>query len=296
MKKIGIDYFHCRERFLALPGVREVRKGPYRFAVSPGPAQDYLAEHFAEADALIRDGVHAKASWSTSASIWTLPGGRKVFIKRNRVHGFEYTFKYFFIPARAFRAALAAQRVEAAGIMTPRVLAAGEKRCARFLLAGYLVTDAVEDARDLMAFTVRSPEAPARMPSVIAEAARVAAALHAHGFYHGDLKLVNLYRAGNDELFGVWDLDSAQLFDGEVPRELVVRELGRIASSVLIFAEQNPAFPDTFFDLGAVTETLLSAYASNGGTPPGADEVADMARTRWLNKRKLRFDYGGRQQ
>ena len=296
MKKVGIDYFHCRERFLALPGVREVRKGPYRFAVSPGPAQDYLAEHFAEADALIRDGAHAKASWSTSASIWTLPGGRKVFIKRNRVHGFEYTFKYFFIPARAFRAALAAQRVEAAGIMTPRVLAAGEKRCARFLLAGYLVTDAVEDARDLMAFTVRSPEAPARMPSVIAEAARVAAALHAHGIYHGDLKLVNLYRTGNSGQFGVWDLDSAQLFDGEVPRDLVVRELGRIASSVLIFAEQNPAFPDAFFDLGAVTEALLRAYASNGGTPPGADEVADMARSRWLNKRKLRFDYGGRQQ
>ena len=296
MKKIGIDYFHCRERFLALPGVREVRKGPYRFAVSPGPAQDYLAEHFAEVDALIRDGAHAKVSWASSASIWTLPDGKPVFVKRNRVHGFEYTFKYFFIPARAFRAAIAAQRVEAAGIMTPRVLAAGEKRCARFLLAGYLMTDAVEDAQDLMAFTEQSPEAPARMPSVIAEAARVAAVLHAHGFYHGDLKLVNLYRTGNDGLFGVWDLDSAQLFDGEVPRELIVRELGRIASSVLIFAEKNPAFPDAFFDLGAVTEALLGAYASHGGTPPGIDEVADMARTRWLNKRKLRFDYGGRQQ
>ncbi len=296
MKKIGIDYFHCRERFLALPGVREVRKGPYRFAVSPGPAQDYLAEHFAEVDALIRDGAHAKVSWASSASIWTLPDGKPVFVKRNRVHGFEYTFKYFFIPARAFRAAIAAQRVEAAGIMTPRVLAAGEKRCARFLLAGYLMTDAVEDAQDLMAFTEQSPEAPARMPSVIAEAARVAAVLHAHGFYHGDLKLVNLYRTGNDGQFGVWDLDSAQLFDGEVPRELIVRELGRIASSVLIFAEKNPAFPDAFFDLGAVTEALLGAYASHGGTPPGIDEVADMARTRWLNKRKLRFDYGGRQQ
>ena len=60
MKKIGIDYFHCRERFLALPGVREVRKGPYRFAVAPGPAQDYLAEHFAEADRMIRDGDRLK--------------------------------------------------------------------------------------------------------------------------------------------------------------------------------------------------------------------------------------------
>ena len=111
MKKIGIDYFHCRERFLALPGVREGRKGPYRFAVAPGSAQDYLTEHFAEADRMIRDGVHAKESWESSASVLTLPDGKKIFVKRNRIHGFEYTFKYFFIPARAFRAAIAAQRV-----------------------------------------------------------------------------------------------------------------------------------------------------------------------------------------
>ena len=294
MKKIGTDYFHCRERFLALPGVREVRKGPYRFAVSPGPAQDYLAEHFTESDAMIRDGSHAKVSWASSASVLTLPGGQKVFVKRNRVHGFEYTFKYFFIPARAFRAATAAQRVEEAGIMTPHVLAAGEKRFAHFLLAGYLVTDALTDARDLMAYTIERPDAPAGMPTLIREVARVAATLHDHGFYHGDLKLVNLYRTADDAPCGVWDLDSAQLFPGEVPHELVVRELGRIVSSVLIFAEQNPAFPDEFFDLERVTNDLLDAYSATAKTPaPAASEVIDVARVRWQNKRKLRFDYGG---
>ena len=294
MKKIGIDYFHCRERFLALPGVREVRKGPYRFAVPPGPAQDYLAEHFAGVDAMIRDGAHAKVSWASSASVWTLPGGRKIFVKRNRVHGFEYTFKYFFIPARAFRAAIAAQRVEEAGIMTPHVLAAGEKRFAHFLLAGYLVTDALTDARDLMTYTIERPDAPDGMPALIREVARVAAALHDRGFYHGDLKLVNLYRTADDAPCGVWDLDSAQLFPGEVPHELVVRELGRIVSSVLIFAEQNPAFPDDFFDLDRVTGDLLDAYSAAAKTPaPAASEVMDVARVRWLNKRKLRFDYGG---
>lgn len=296
MKKIGIDYFHCRERFLALPGVREVWKGPYRFAVSPGPAQDYLAEHFAEADAMIRDGAHAKDSWASSASLWTIPGGRKLFVKRNRVHGFEYTFKYFFIPARAFRAAIAAQRVEEAGIMTPRVLAAGEKRFAHFLLAGYLVTEALTDARDLMTYTIERPDAPAGMPALIREVARVAAALHGRGFYHGDLKLVNLYRTADDAPCGVWDLDSAQLFPGEIPHELLVRELGRIASSVLIFAEQNPAFPDSFFDLNRVTNDLLDAYSAAAKTPaPAASEVMDIARVRWLSKRKLRFDYGGPQ-
>lgn len=294
MKKNGTDYFHCREKFLALPGVREVRKGPYRFAVSPGPAQDYLVEHFAESDAMIRDGSHAKVSWASSASVLTLPGGQKIFVKRNRVHGFEYTFKYFFIPARAFRAAVAARRVEEAGIMTPHVLAAGEKRFAHFLLAGYLVTDALTDARDLMAYTIERPDAPAGMPALIREVARIAAALHDHGFYHGDLKLVNLYRTADDAPCGVWDLDSAQLFPGEVPHELVVRELGRIVSSVLIFAEQNPAFPDEFFDLEQVTDDLLGAYSAAAKTPvPAASEVMDVARVRWLNKRKLRFDYGG---
>jgi len=296
VKKIGIDYFHCRERFLALPGVREVRRWPYRFAVAPGPAQDFLAEHFAESDRMIRDGVHAKESWESSASILTIPGGEKIFIKRNRIHGFEYTFKYFFIPARAFRAAIAAQRVEEAGIMTPHVLAAGEKRFAHFLLAGYLVTEALTNARDLMSYTIERPDAPAGMPALIREVARVAAALHNHGFYHGDLKLVNLYRTADDAPCGVWDLDSAQLFPGEVPHDLIVRELGRIVSSVLIFAERNPAFPDDFFDLERVTHGLLDAYAAGTTSPvPAPSEVMDIARVRWLNKRKLRFDYGGLQ-
>ena len=295
MKKIGTDYFHCRERFLALPGIREVRKCPYRFAVAPGPAQDYLAEHFAEADRMIRDGEHLKESWESSASLWTLPDGKKVFVKRNRIHGFEYTFKYFFIPARVFRAATAAQRVEEAGIMTPRVLAAGEKRFAHFLLAGYLVTEALTDARDLMSYAIERPDAPAGMPALIREVARVAAALHDRGFYHGDLKLVNLYRTADDAPCGVWDLDSAQLFaPGEIPHEFLVRELGRIVSSVLIFAERNPAFPDDFFNLNRVTNDLLGAYSAVAKTPaPAASEVMDVACVRWLNKRKLRFDYGG---
>lgn len=291
---MSTDYFHCRETYLALPGVREVRKWPYRFAVAPGPAQDYLAEHFAGTDAMIRDGIHAKESWVSSASVWTIPGGEKIFVKRNRIHGAEYLVKYFFIPARAFRAAVAARRVEDAGIMTPRVLAAGEKRCAHFLLAGYLVTEALTDARDLMSYVIERPDAPAGMPAVIRETARVAASLHDHGFYHGDLKLVNLYRNSDDAPCGVWDLDSAQLFPGEVPHDLVVRELGRIASSVLIFAEKNPAFPDGFFDLDQVTRDLLDAYSAAAKTPaPAASEVMDIARVRWLNKRKLRFDYGG---
>ena len=293
---MSTDYFHCREKYLALSGVREIRNGPYRFALPQSPAQDYLAEHFAEADRMIRDGARAKDSWSSSASVLTLPSGQKIFVKRNRVHGFEYTFKYFFIPARAFRAAIAAQRVEEAGIMTPHVLAAGEKRFAHFLLAGYLVTEALTDARDLMSYTIERPDAPAGMPALIREVARVAAALHARGFYHGDLKLVNLSRTADDAPCGVWDLDSAQLFPGEIPHELLVRELGRIASSVLIFAERNPAFPDSFFDLNRVTNDLLDAYSAAAKTPaPAASEVMDIARVRWLSKRKLRFDYGGPQ-
>ena len=290
---MSTDYFHCRERFLALPGVREVRKGPYRFALAPGPAQDYLADHFAEADVMIRDGNRAKTSVTSSAAVCTIPGGQRIFVKRNGVGSLKFAVRYFFIPARVFRAALAAVRVEEAGVPTPRVFAVGEKRRARFLLAGYLVTEAA-DACDLMSYVIDRPDAPAGMPAVIRESARIAATLHNHGIYHGDLKLVNLYRTADDAPCGVWDLDSAQLFPGEVPRELIVRELGRIASSVLIFAEQNPAFPDAFFNLDRVVRDLLEAYsAGSKAAPPAPGEVADVALTHWLNKRKLRFDYGG---
>ena len=292
---MSTDYFHCQDHYLALPGVLRVRSGPYDFALPPTEFRDELAGRIADADAMIRDGNRAKTSVESSASIATLSGGRKVFVKRNGNRGFYFTVKYSFVPARVFRAAMAAVRVHESGIDTPRVLAVGEKRRFRVLLGGYLITDAVEDAQDLMALTEHSPDAPGEMPAILDDTARVVATLHGHGFYHGDLKLINLYRAGGNGRPGVWDLDSAQIFDGEVPRELVVRELGRIVSSVLICAERNEAFPDVFFDLGAVTDRLLSAYASHGGTPPAADEVAAMARTRWLNKRKLRFDYGARQ-
>jgi serine/threonine protein kinase len=172
------------------------------------------------------------------------------------------------------------------------VLAAGEKRRAHFLLGGYLITEAV-DACDLMSYVIRRPDAPAGMPVIVREAARVAAALHDRGFYHGDLKLVNLYRTADDAPCGVWDLDSAQLFPGEVPHDLIVRELGRIVSSVLIFAEQNPAFPDGFFNLNRVAQDLTDAYSATGGAAPSVSEVKAAAYTRWLRKRRLRFDYGG---
>ena len=292
---MSADYFHCRERYESLPGVKTVRRGPYSFAIAPGPAQDYLAEHFAEADAMIQDGSRTKTSPETSAAVCTLPDGHKIFVKRNgSSRGLYHSFKYLFIPARVFRAAMAAERVAEAGIATPRVLAAGEKRRARVLLGGYLITEAVTDACDLMTYVEKRPDAPEGMPALIRETARVAAALHNGGFYHGDLKLVNLFRTADDAPCGVWDLDSAQAFPGEVPRDLVVRELGRIVSSILIFAEHNPAFPDAFFNLKQIACDLLDAYSDTAKTAaPTPTEVMEIARTRWLSRRKLRFDYGG---
>ena len=291
---MSTDYFHCREKYLALPGVRTVRSGPYCFALPPGPVQDYLAEHIAGVDDMLRNGSRTKTSVESSAAVCSLPGGQKIFVKRNGNRGFGFSAKYFFIPARVFRAALAARYVEDAGIMTPRVLAAGEKRRAHILLGGYLITDAVTDAYDLMNYVETRPDAPAGIPALIRETARIAATLHNHGFYHGDLKLVNLYRSCDDAPCGIWDLDSAQMFPGEVPHDLAVRELGRIVSSILIFAENNPAFPDDFFNLNRITRELLDAYSAAAKTaPPSLSEVMDAARTRWLDKRKLRFDYGG---
>lgn len=292
---MSTDYFLCRKRYQALPGVKTVRGGPYSFDLPPSPVQDYLAEHFAEIDTMMREGNLAKSSHRTDAAIGVLPGGRKVFIKRNGSCGPGFALKYFFIPARIFRAALAAARVEEAGIATPKVLAAGEKRCARILLGGYLVTDVVENECNVPLYVEKHPGAPAAMPALIRDMARIAAALHSHGLYHGDLKLVNFYRTADDAPCGVWDLDSAQLFPGEVPHKLVVRELGRIVSSIVLCAERNDAFPDDFFNLNRIASNLLDAYSASAKTAsPSPSEVVYAAQTRWLNKRRLRFDYGGR--
>ena len=60
-------------------------------------------------------------------------------------------------------------------------------------------------------------------------------------------------------------------------------------------AEPFSAFPDGFFNLNRVASALLDAYSDAGAdAPPSASEVMDAARTHWLNRRRLRFDYGGR--
>jgi hypothetical protein len=75
---------------------------------------------------------------------------------------------------------------------------------------------------------------------------------------------------------------------------MAVHELGRILSSIVIFAERNPAFPDDFFNLNRIAKDLIDAYsAASTACKPKVSEVVDEAVARWLSRRKLRFDYRG---
>ena len=90
---MSTDYFHCRRNFEALPDVKTIRSCPYRFALPPSPVRDYLAEHIAEVDAMMRDGSRMKTSLESSAAVCTLPGGEKVFVKRNGNRGLLFSFR-----------------------------------------------------------------------------------------------------------------------------------------------------------------------------------------------------------
>src|SRR5690606_31220327 len=113
-------------------------------------------------------------------------------------------------------------------------------------------------------------------PGLLVDAGELAAGLHQAGVYHGDLKLTNIYRL--DDQLGVWDLDGVQLFDGPAPQELILRELGRILSSVIIQADHHPPLPDR----------LREAYRRRAPAAPSRAEVIRTAQDRWLQRAELR--------
>ncbi len=233
-----------------------------------------------------------KKSATTKAIIFQLPSGRKIFLKQNRNKGLLFTLKNLCRPSRVFRAAAAATLISKAGIPTPQVLLAGEERTGRKLQNGFLGTEIAGES-DLMNFFLNDRNSPNTALNLQERMVRTAAKLHDAGIYHGDLKLINFYQADSSGTLGVWDLDSVRYFPNGVPCAGRIRELGRIVSSLLIFAEENPFFPESYFNLADRAKEACSQYEKQLTSPLDFTEqdVVDMAIKRWLSSHKLKHHY-----
>ena len=267
------------------PDLLRIQRDDLDFYLPPSARREAVVALLGHLDSALLASDLKKNTRHTNAGIVRADGG-PLFIKRNNNWGLQYSLRYLFRPARTFRAAAAAQAIQAAGIHTPTVYGAGERRRGRYLKCCYLVTEALTDTLSLESLIDRDPS-----PALLADAGGLAAGLHAAGVYHGDMKLINLYRLG--DRLGVWDLDGVRLFSGPVPPDLVRRELGRILSSFIIQADQNAELPDSFFRLAPHADRLLEAYQAHARYAPSRADVIEVAIRRWLRRATLQHRIDG---
>lgn len=132
---------------------------------------------------------------------------------------------------RAFRNALA---LEAAGMPTPRPLAAGVEREFGVPQTGYLLTEEVPGALTLASLAQSEAGAPRTVLHAVAEAI---ARLHERGFIHGDLTINNILLDATGRPWFV-DLERTRRVRGPVNWRQAVEDFHRLARH---FSQFSPA-------------------------------------------------------
>lgn len=236
-----------------------VREGGFSFLIAASVRSGEFRNALPRLDSLIDTGNKCKDSRSTTASICDLPGYGTVFVKRTNNKGLRFTLRYLFRPARAFRAARAADRLHRAGIETPAVLAVGEHRRCRVLLGGYLINERKQNVTEAY-HVLLNAENPGRCVAEIMEkAGRLLASIHLQHVIHRDFKLANIYFSG-DGSCGVWDLDGARIYPSSVPQSLMMVDLARLVASALsVLKLRKERFEP---DLRGMCGQLAEAYSS----------------------------------
>lgn len=289
----------CLKKLLQAKETRYLDTGSKFFALPASTIQQEVAEYLdkTEINTLFDapDACMMKKSARTSAALFSLPNGQRVFFKRNgNRKGLRFSLFYLTHFPRSFRAAGAAIAFRETGVRTPEVFAAGEERRGMILKNSFLLTEAVGNGASLLDEFYQDTTTPEKVALMLEETITAAAKLHRANIYHGDLKLINFYRPAPDAEIGIWDLDSVRIYRIGIPRKRVIREIGRIVTSFLIFGEEKANLPDSFFDLHAMTEKALSIYgkAYPAGFIPSAHAVEQEAISRWLSKKHLQHQYG----
>lgn len=237
----------------------KIRTGGYSFFISGTVDAGEFRKILPELNTLIGGGKKLKDSKSTTAAICDVPGCGTVFVKRTNNKGLRFTLRYLFRPARAFRAARAADRLFRAGINTPAVLAVGERRFCRILLGGYLINELKKEVTEAYHVLLNSSDPAACVSEVVEKAGRLLASVHLQNVIHRDFKLANIYFQ-KDGSCGVWDLDGARIYPSAVPQSLMMVDLARLVSSVFSVLElrEDKYAPD----LRELCGRLAKAYSS----------------------------------
>ncbi len=263
-----------------------VQHGTYKFFVPQAAADQDLFRLLTGIDQNMMSGKKLKDSRTTTAVLLT--GSRPLFIKRTNNKDLQFTLRYLFRSARAFRAAYAAELFRRLDIPTPAVFAAGESRSGLILNCGYLVTEAVSNAGEIADLVASSPEPLAEIRRFFAAAGEMMQRLHEKHLIHGDLKIHNFYLSG--ATYGIWDLDGVRSRSPLVMKRKITQELALLVASTRIALEQNPV-TENLTNLTDLTDYLTGLLLENYETKISRTAVAAAAIARY---NRMMFRYFGK--
>ncbi len=262
-------------------GTKSVQIGNLDYHVLAGQFQDTLLTIASDIDDIIENGKVQKHSKKSTASLFTV-NGQTFFAKHVRFHqkAFGLRFRYFIQPSRSYWTAVVANKLQEAGIGTPKVFAMGERRTLQLISDSYIITEALKDAQTADSVLKQQPNSL----DLLINAGKLLRRLHDAHIYHGDMKLANFYVQGNE--MGFWDLDSAQIFSNATPMKWVVRDLGRVLSSFIATVDKMPETEPQFMNAPKIADALAQAYGIDVQT------FLPSYYSYWLKKIKLNHDFG----
>ena len=192
------------------------RVGPYCWTVRSDINDDSLRPLLENPEQFLHEPAHHLKD-SDVVTITRVPGGageKNLILRRLNYDRFPHPLRDFFRASRAQRAFHHALWLEAAGIRTPRALAACDVRTLRWPRAAYLITEEVPEAVTLAKLFHERFWIP---PKAMRKLAKLLARMHNHGLSHRDLKWTNILYTPQLEPWLI-DLDGVRRF-GRLPDE-----------------------------------------------------------------------------
>jgi tRNA A-37 threonylcarbamoyl transferase component Bud32 len=162
--------------------------------------------------------------------------GGAVVIRRYRHGGLlrRLTGDLFFFGNRPFQELVVTEKARRAGVPTFKILAAIKQKGWGGWYRGYLITEYLPKALDLIHYLDRQPSRAQRQ-KVIAQAAEAVRMIHKKGIYHADLHLKNfLVEEGKRATVFLIDFDKSRIFAKLAPSRRMnnLRRLDRSAEKL----------------------------------------------------------------